>query len=362
MGEQLVDALKDANERLLGHIRSRGGEVQPGIADVYAELVEEWCGKDVDDTLVSSCLNSARLLRCRPLSPADPCPEGLRPVYVRIWLRARRKRSRRPCLCVAVDVSSHFVRHAHAFRAGPAYRARASIKLATARGLAAGRSFVFASPNASAWGDCRANRLFPDHQKAYLIASLHILIRHLPAPVPPALLAAHVRLLAAHHASLGPGLLPAKADTPEKILRIARKHTSKAPASAAVWLARLGAERQFATQDEIDTAWEEARKHAAGDRIQDVWLWGLESANRHPSEPASRAGTPGAESEAAHGESDVQLLEVSALYAARPRTGPRTDGRLVRSPRHSHSPFSHCTAIASRELAYPGAGGGGGAP
>ena len=49
------------------------------------------------------------------------------------------------------------------------------------------------------------------------------------------------------------------------------------------------------------------------DAAQDVWLWGLESANRPSSEPTSRAGTPGAESEAAHSESDVQLLEVSAL-------------------------------------------------
>ncbi len=53
-----MDALKDANEQLLAYIRSTGGPVSPEVAAVYAEFVEEWCGKDVDDTLVSSCLNS----------------------------------------------------------------------------------------------------------------------------------------------------------------------------------------------------------------------------------------------------------------------------------------------------------------
>ncbi len=171
-------------------------------------------------------------------------------------------------------------------------------------------------------GDCRANRLLPDEQKAYLITSLHILIRQLPAPVPPGLLAAHIRLLASHHASLGSGLLPGKADSPEKILRTARKHTTKAPTSAAVWLARLSAERQFATQNEINAAWEEARKHVTGDRIQDVWLWGLEPANRRPPSPDCAPGTA-SERDLADIEAEVEVLEVSLQAYA-------TDGRTDR--------------------------------
>ncbi|TFK94570.1 hypothetical protein K466DRAFT_579822 [Polyporus arcularius HHB13444] len=228
VGEPLVDALKDANEQLLAYIRSTGGPVSPEVAAVYAEFVEEWCGKDVDDTL-----------------------------------------------------------------------------------------------------------------KAYLITSLHILIRQLPAPVPPGLLAAHIRLLASHHASLGSGLLPGKADSPEKILRTARKHTTKAPTSAAVWLARLGAERQFATQNEINAAWEEARKHVTGDRIQDVWLWGLEPANRRPPSPESD-GAPGtaSERELADIEAEVevleQLLHESSLIREPAATGALHEALLIRYAAASH--------------------------
>ncbi|RPD63879.1 hypothetical protein L227DRAFT_572320 [Lentinus tigrinus ALCF2SS1-6] len=241
VGEPLVDALKDANERLLAYIRSTEGEVKPGVADVYAEFVEEWCGKGVDDTL-----------------------------------------------------------------------------------------------------------------KAYLITSLHILIRQLPAPVPPGLLAAHIRLLASHHASLGSGLLPAKAGTPEKILRIARKHTTKAPTNAAVWLARLGAERQFATEEGINTAWEEARKHAAGDRVQDVWLWGLETANRRPS---NLNGAPGTEAEAAEVESDVQLLEQllheSSLIREPAAAGTLHEVLLIRYAAASHRALLHRFQITPATIAQP---------
>ncbi|KAI0743827.1 U3 small nucleolar RNA-associated protein 6-domain-containing protein [Daedaleopsis nitida] len=163
VGEPLVDALKRANEQLSESVRSTSREARSGVACVYAEFLEEWCGKDVDDSL-----------------------------------------------------------------------------------------------------------------KAYLITSVHLLIQQLPAPVPPALLAVHVRLLTAHHASLSSDLLPTKVNTPEKILRVARKHTEKAPTCTTVWLARLGAERRFADDVASNRAWAEARKNVTGEDIQDVWLWGLE--------------------------------------------------------------------------------------
>ncbi|KAI0690201.1 U3 small nucleolar RNA-associated protein 6-domain-containing protein [Cerioporus squamosus] len=237
VGEPLVDALKDANEQLLAYIRSTGGPVSPPVAAVYADFVEEWCGKDVDDTL-----------------------------------------------------------------------------------------------------------------KAYLITSLHILIRQLPAPVPPGLLAAHIRLLSSHHASLGSGLLPAKANSPEKILRIARKHTTRAPSSTAVWLARLGAERQFATQDEIETAWGEARKHATGDRVQDVWLWGLEPANRLPSSP-SGAPNASSETEDADIQADVELLEQllheSSLIREPAAASALHEVLLIRYAAASHRALLHRFRITS---------------
>ncbi len=54
-GETLVDALKSANEQLLDAVRRAASMSDPGVAKVYAEFVEEWCGKEFDDSLVSSC-------------------------------------------------------------------------------------------------------------------------------------------------------------------------------------------------------------------------------------------------------------------------------------------------------------------
>ncbi|KAI1796429.1 U3 small nucleolar RNA-associated protein 6-domain-containing protein [Ganoderma leucocontextum] len=169
-GETLVDALKRANEQLLDAVRHRASPSDTSMAKVYAEFVQEWCEKDVDDSL-----------------------------------------------------------------------------------------------------------------KAYLITSIHLLIQQLSMPIPPDLLAAHIRLLVSHHGGLGFSLLPPKANTPEKILRVARKHSVKAPACTIVWLARLAAETQFAEQEDVDRTWNEARKHVEGDGIQEVWLWGLEPQNRQRS-------------------------------------------------------------------------------
>ena len=53
VGEPLVEALKIANEQLSGNVRTSVGSARLGVSSVYAGFVEEWCKKDVDDTMVS---------------------------------------------------------------------------------------------------------------------------------------------------------------------------------------------------------------------------------------------------------------------------------------------------------------------
>ncbi|KAI0373390.1 hypothetical protein BV20DRAFT_962522 [Pilatotrama ljubarskyi] len=187
--EGLVDALKSANDILSEAVRTSSAEARQGIASVYAEFIEEWCGKSVDDSL-----------------------------------------------------------------------------------------------------------------KAYLITSLHLLIQQLSSPIPPALLAAHVRLLVRHHASLGSALLPPKVNSPEKILRVARKYATRAPSNAAVWLARLEAEQQLAQPEDVERAWQEARRKVEGDGLDNVWLWGLRSG-------ASTSSDNNDNNDNAEVRKDVELLE-----------------------------------------------------
>ena len=64
-GEALVDALRTANDVLSEAVRTSPAETREGVASVYAEFIEEWCGKkDVDDNLVSSCLSLLPRLEC----------------------------------------------------------------------------------------------------------------------------------------------------------------------------------------------------------------------------------------------------------------------------------------------------------
>ncbi len=198
---------------------------------------------------------------------------------------------------------------------------------------------------------CRALCSHAIHQqKAYLITSFHLLIRQLSTPVPPDLLAAHIRLLVSHHDGLALALLPPKTNTPEKILRMARKYSAKAPACAAVWLARLAAEKQFAGQEDVHRAWTEARKHVENDGTREVWLWGLEPQNRERS-------SADAESEV-EVNAEVELVEVRARCSWGNRRIGVLTRRLVRSPTSSIT----CTAFASREPAYPAPRGGRRAP
>ncbi|PCH43573.1 hypothetical protein WOLCODRAFT_50737, partial [Wolfiporia cocos MD-104 SS10] len=117
-----------------------------------------------------------------------------------------------------------------------------------------------------------------DSLKGYLITSLQLLARRTHGVGSPALLAATVTLLTSHHDTLSAHLPPA-ANTPAKILRLARKYTGRedSKSSAAVWLARLEAEKRFATnKQDVEAAWDEARGAVAGDGIEGIWVWGLD--------------------------------------------------------------------------------------
>ncbi|KAH9855257.1 U3 small nucleolar RNA-associated protein 6-domain-containing protein [Lenzites betulinus] len=203
-GEQLVDALRHATDALAEAVRTSSGEAREGMARVYTDFIEEWCGKTADDSL-----------------------------------------------------------------------------------------------------------------KAFLITSLHLLIQQQAAPIPPALLAAHVRLLVRHHASLGSALLPSKVNSPEKILRVARKYTTRAPSRAHVWLARLDAEKQFAQPADVDSAWRSAREHVQGAGLEDVWLWGLppqDVQQQSSALPESQShSTPATLEDGAAIRDAVALLEVRTL-------------------------------------------------
>jgi U3 small nucleolar RNA-associated protein 6 len=51
-GEDLVDVLKNANERFLSAVRQYHGKNKEGFFRAYAEFVEEWCRLGIDDNLV----------------------------------------------------------------------------------------------------------------------------------------------------------------------------------------------------------------------------------------------------------------------------------------------------------------------
>ncbi|KAI0645423.1 U3 small nucleolar RNA-associated protein 6-domain-containing protein [Trametes meyenii] len=199
-----------------------------------------------------------------------------------------------------------------------------------------------------------------DSLKAYLITSVQLLIQQLPSPALPALLAAHVRLLVRHHASLGSVLLPPKVNSPEKILRVSRKYTARAPSSAAVWLARLDAEKQYAQAEDVERAWGEARSKVEGPNLEDVWLWGLPHP-RNPSSPsthpaAKRIREPAAAGRAVH---EVLLIRyAAATHAGLPHLIQRaeaalTEARLARVRRlgTAHAPSARVWAEVFKQEA-----------
>ena len=158
-------------------------------------------------------------------------------------------------------------------------------------------------------------------------------------------------------------MLPAKVNTPEKIVRVSRKHTAKSATSATVWLARLDAERRFAEPEDVKRAWDDARQQVEGDGIQDIWLWGIESpteASHSSLSLSTQQSTSPASPEGPDANADVQLLEVRSPHPC-PALGSLTGTGAVPACR-PRAPFRACTASASREPAYPGTGTGGRGP
>lgn len=104
-------------------------------------------------------------------------------------------------------------------------------------------------------------------QRLYLISSLRLLVSQQGAS--PSLYSSHIRLLISPSNPTEP--------SPAKVLKLVRRYTSELPRSAEVWLARLAAEKHFATREEIEHAWSNARNSVEGtpDEVERVWVWGL---------------------------------------------------------------------------------------
>lgn len=152
-------------------------------------------------------------------------------------------------------------------------------------------------------------------QKGYLITSLQLLAQQKKANPSPVLLAAIITLLTTHHGSLA-DYLPPTGNTPERVLRLARKATEKESTkhSAQVWLARLDAEKQLSASDDVKRAWDEARAAVVGAGTETVWLWGLDpepdwEATTTTTEPGTAIAETGAEER-------IRLLAVRAHSSA----------------------------------------------
>lgn len=91
-------------------------------------------------------------------------------------------------------------------------------------------------------------------------------------PPLPSLLVAHLELLH-RYSNPSPSLAP-------KILKLAKKYTSRAPNSSELWLARLQFEDLYSDGSSWHKVWEEGRKsigknEADSGSVEHVWLWGL---------------------------------------------------------------------------------------
>lgn len=114
-GESLVDELKRANETLYETVRSTEGEATTGVACVYAEFVEEWCGKDVDDSLVSCC-HTASVRLTYWYHPAVLTGNSIaRVLRAAILFTASSAVAPMSLSLAAVQVSALFRRHTHVF-------------------------------------------------------------------------------------------------------------------------------------------------------------------------------------------------------------------------------------------------------
>ncbi|OCH92458.1 hypothetical protein OBBRIDRAFT_791201 [Obba rivulosa] len=73
-GPELIDRLREANERLSDAVKLAGDKERDGLAKVYVEFVEEWCAKDVDESLKTYLLTSLHLLSKHTLSASSASP------------------------------------------------------------------------------------------------------------------------------------------------------------------------------------------------------------------------------------------------------------------------------------------------
>lgn len=119
----------------------------------------------------------------------------------------------------------------------------------------------------------------------YLLASLHSLCTSNRCPP---LYATHLRLI---RSPINPTPLPS-----EKLLKLARKYTSRCPTAVDVWIDRLeielALERGGVEGADWKTAWEEARRKfiiagrlvqgGGSSEIDEIWLWGLEHWSDRP--------------------------------------------------------------------------------
>lgn len=134
-------------------------------------------------------------------------------------------------------------------------------------------------------------------QRLYLIASLQSLLTKRET-TSASLSSAHIRILLNTPSSNTSGSSTTNsavitAAAPDvKILNFARKYTARIPESAAVWLARLEAEKRInPSVENIEKAWAEARKCVAEDAtgdVQLVWMWGLSDSDVYSDDPDAR--------------------------------------------------------------------------
>ncbi|KAJ3984445.1 U3 small nucleolar RNA-associated protein 6-domain-containing protein [Lentinula detonsa] len=114
-----------------------------------------------------------------------------------------------------------------------------------------------------------------DNLKLYVLSSLQALI-HRQKSNSPSLLCAHIKLVteAARRGSIEPA----------KALNTARRYTSRAPESAAVWIGRLTAMKALNEDlDAVGKVWREARRSVSlkDENVMDVWTWGMSEDMEH---------------------------------------------------------------------------------
>lgn len=111
------------------------------------------------------------------------------------------------------------------------------------------------------------------------------LLKSSPHHAPSPLFAAELSLLTSHN-FLHP-LLPFATN----IIPLATKYTSspRGRTNAAVWLARLNAERAFGDASALQRTCKDARASIHGDGVVDIWLWAVRAESVQDEESAKQS-------------------------------------------------------------------------